>query len=76
MNYTNGKRKKRSDRTRQIREKSIGWFEIQERRSDGPFYTPTEKRRKKIIIQEDALELMKNMNQQELVYFLLGIEEM
>ena len=76
MYYTNGKRKKRSDRTRQIREKSIGRFDIKERRSDGPFYTPAKKRKKKILIQEDALELMKNMNKQELVYFLLGVEEM
>ena len=40
------------------------------------FIPPRKREEKKIMIQEDALELMKNMNQQELVYFLLGIEEM
>ena len=40
------------------------------------FIPPTKREEKKILIQEDALELMKNMDQQELVYFLLGIEEM
>ena len=33
----------------QIRKKSIGRFDIKERRSDGPFYTPAKKRRKKNI---------------------------
>ena len=40
------------------------------------FIPPPKREEKKIMIQEDALELMKNMDQQELVYFLLGIEEM
>ena len=42
----------------------------------GHFIPPPKTEEKKILIQEDALELMKNMDQQELVYFLLGIEEM
>ena len=72
MYYKNGKRKKRADRTRQTREKSIGGFEGKERRSDGSFYTTAKKRREKIFIQEDALELMKGMNKQELVRLLVG----
>ena len=76
MYYTNGKKKKRSDRTRQIREKSIGG--LRSRRGDPTdhFIPPPKRKEKKILIQEDALALIKNMNQQELVYFLLGIEEM
>ena len=48
------------------------------RRGDptGHFIPPPKREEKKILIQEDALELMKNMNKQELVYFLLGVEEM
>ena len=70
MYYNNGKRKKRSHRTRQTREKSIRWFEKKEMRPDGAFYTSAKNRReKKILIQEDALELMKNMDQQELAGF-------
>ena len=39
-------------------------------------FIPPPKREEKKMIQKDALELMKNMDQQELVYFLFGIEEM
>ena len=48
------------------------------RRGDptGQFLPPLKREEKKILINEDALELMKDMNKQELVYFLLGIEEM
>ena len=42
----------------------------------GHFLSGAKIEEKKILIQEDALELMKNMDQQELVYFLIGIEEM
>ena len=42
----------------------------------GHFIPPPKLEEKKILIQEDVLELMKDMNKQELVYFLLGIEEM
>ena len=37
---------------------------------------PKPEDKKNILIQEGALELIKKMNKQELVYFLLGIEEM
>ena len=48
------------------------------RRGDptGHFLPPPKREDEKILIQEDALELMKGMNKQELLYFLLGIEEM
>ena len=48
------------------------------RRGDPPgiFLSGPKPEVEKILIQEDALELIKNMNKQELVYFLLGIEEM
>ena len=38
----------------------------------GHFLTPFKREEKKILINEDSLELMKNMNQQELVDFLLS----
>ena len=48
------------------------------RRGDtmGHFLYGPKTEEKKISINEDALEFMKNMNQQELVYFLFGGEEM
>ena len=36
------------------------------------FIPPFKREEKKILIQEDALDFMKNMNQQELVDFLLS----
>ena len=72
MYYNNGPWKKRADRTRQTRKKSIRRFERKERRPDGTFYTAVKKRREKILIQEDALDFMKNMSQQELADFLLS----
>ena len=51
---------------------------LRERRGDpmGHFLYGSKTEEKKNSINEYSLEFMKNMNQQELVHFLFGIEEM
>ena len=67
-----GKRKKRADRTRQTREKSIGGFEGKERRPDGSFYTTAKKRReKKYSYRKTLLNLWKAWINKSLSVFLL-----
>ena len=69
-----GKRKKRAGRPKRKEDKSN--MGLRGRRGDPMAHVFAPKREeKKILIKEDALEFMKNMNQQQLVDFLLSNDD-
>ena len=65
----NGKRKKRTDRSKRTEDKTLK--RPQRKRDADDIFLYAKQRNKKIFVPEQAFDFMKNMNQQQLVDFLL-----
>ena len=57
------------------RKKASGGLRGRRGESEGTFFPGPKREEEKILIKEDALEFMKNMNQQQLVDFLLSNDD-